>query len=222
MELRTLLQSLRSISGHDEVIVADASTSASCAAIAAEFAARVILCAAPNRGAQMNAGGEAARGAVLLFQHADTCLTQAHVDALREAMADVHVGGGAFHRKFDARHPFFHFLEPLARLLSARATGTLYGDQSIFVRRTVFHELGGFAPIPLMEDMEFSRRLRRSARTVVLDPPIASSPRRHQREGALKSSVQNALFIALFNLGVSPHALHHWYYRRRRMLNASG
>lgn len=94
-----------------------------------------------------------------------------------------------------------------------RHGGTLYGDQTIFVRRETFLTLGGFAKIPLMEDIEFSRRLRGAGQIAVLDPPVRSSARRHLRKGAWRTSLQNGLFIALYRLGVSPHRLHRWYYR---------
>ena len=119
-------------------------------------------------------------------------------------MADPNVIGGAFFRKFDGRHPRLMWLESVARFLT-RHGGTLYGDQSIFVRRDVFMELGGFAKIPLMEDVEFSRRLRGAGKIAVLDPPVQSSARRHLRKGAWRTSIQNGLFIVLYNLGVSPH-----------------
>jgi uncharacterized protein len=103
------------------------------------------------------------------------------------------------------------WLESVARFLT-RHGGTLYGDQSIFVRRDVFQQLGGFARIPLMEDVEFSRRLRAAGKIAVLDPPVESSARRHLRKGAWRTSIQNGLFIVLYKLGVSPHRLHRWYY----------
>jgi GT2 family glycosyltransferase len=119
--------------------------------------------------------------------------------------------GGAFHRTFDERHPRLKWINHIARVL-ARNGGTLYGDQSIFVRRETFLQLQGFAQIPLMEDMEFSRRLRAAGKTVVLDPPIRSSARRHAQRGAWRSSIQNGLFIMLYKAGVSPTRLHRWYY----------
>ena len=160
----------------------------------------------------MNAGARATTGTMLLFQHADTELTQAHVDALHATIRDPDVIGGAFHRKFDQRHARLRWLEAVARRMNERGS-TLYGDQSIFVRRATFGQLGGYAEIPLMEDLEFSKRLRRAGRTVVLDPPIASSARHHERRGALRTSIRNGLMIALFRLGMSPQRLHTWYYR---------
>ena len=130
-------------------------------------------------------------------------------------MNDREVGGGAFYRKFDDRHPWLMWLEPLARFLT-RNGGTLFGDQSVFVRRDVFVRLGGFAEIPLMEDVEFSRRLRAAAKVVVLDPPVQTSSRRHLGEGAWRKTIQNGLIILLYKLGVSPERLHRWYYKGRQ------
>jgi len=123
--------------------------------------------------------------------------------------------GGAFYRKFDGRHPRLRWLEVVGRFF-ARHGGSLFGDQSIFVRRETFRALGGFAPIPLMEDMEFSRRLRRAGGVTVLDPPLQSSTRRHLGLGPWRTSLQNGLFIVLYKCGLSPAHLHRWYYRDGR------
>lgn len=165
----------------------------------------------PNRGAQMNAGAQAASGDILLFQHADTELTEAHLAAIDIALRNSKIVGGAFYRKFDGRHPRLTWLEPVARFLS-RSGGTLYGDQSVFVRRDVFQQMEGFAKIPLMEDVEFSKRLRAAGRIAILDPPVQSSARHHLRKGAWRTTVRNALFIVLYRVGVSPFRLHRWYY----------
>ncbi len=108
----------------------------------------------PGRGNQMNEAARLATGDLLLFHHADTELTDAHLESLRAAMADPALGGGAFRRRFDERHPRLRWLEPW-EALRCRRFGPLFGDQSIFVRRTVFEAMGGFAEIPLMEDVEF-------------------------------------------------------------------
>jgi GT2 family glycosyltransferase len=160
----------------------------------------------------MNLGAAAASGDAIVFQHSDTDLEEAHLAAIERALSDPEIIGGAFYRKFDGRHPRLMWLESVARFLT-RHGGTLYGDQSIFVRRDVFQKLGGFAKIPLMEDVEFSRRLRAAGKIAVLDPPVRSSARRHLRKGAWRTSMQNGLFIVLYSLGVSPHRLHRWYYR---------
>ena len=176
---------------------------------------RLVACVAPSRGRQLNAGAAEAQGLLLCFHHADSELLPEHVSALVKVAADEAVGGGAFHRKFDNRHCWMKRWEAAAHGLCSVA-GPLFGDQSIFVRADVFKRLGGFADIPLMEDVEFSSRLRHLTRIKLLDPPVRSSPRRFQRLGNWRSTLLNILFIALFYLGISPNTLHRWYYRERR------
>jgi hypothetical protein len=159
----------------------------------------------------MNYGASIAHGNVLVFHHADTEFTPEHFHAIETALRDPSVVGGAFHRKFDERHPGLLWMEKVARW-RARRGATLYGDQSIFVRHDVFQKLGGFAPIPLMEDVEFSPRLRRAGKVVLLDPPLRSSARHHEREGAWKRTIQNGAILLLYKAGVPPRRLHRWYY----------
>jgi rSAM/selenodomain-associated transferase 2 len=175
---------------------------------------RLLVCDKPSRGAQMNAGAMEARGSLLCFHHADSELGPEHLAALTAAAKTDGIVGGAFHRQFDDRHFWMKRWERLVRRISA-AAGPLFGDQSIFVKADVFQQMGGFADIPLMEDVEFSRRLRRMGRITLLDPPVWSSPRRFRRLGNLRTLLLNALFIVLFYFGVSPHTLHRWYYGER-------
>jgi rSAM/selenodomain-associated transferase 2 len=209
--LAILLPALTRLDHVAETIVVDASADAEVERTALSAGANFVACPAPNRGEQMNIGAAVATGDVIVFHHSDTDLEDAHLAAIKTALANPQIIGGAFFRKFDGRHPRLMWLESVARFLT-RHGGTLYGDQSIFVRRDAFEKLGGFARIPLMEDVEFSRRLRAAGKVAVLDPPVQSSGRRHLRKGAWRTSIQNGLFIVLYNLGVSPHRLHRWYY----------
>ena len=212
--LARLLPELVRLNTLHEVIVADASPDPRTAQAVEECRGIYLPAAAPNRGEQMNLAAERATGDVLIFHHADSILGQAHVAALVGALRDSQVIGGAFYRKFDGRHPSFLWFEIVARFLT-RHGGSFFGDQSIFVRQEIFSILGGFAPIPLMEDMEFSHRLRRAGQVAVLDPPVESSPRRHSGRGAWRTSIQNGLFIVLYKCGFSPTRLHRRYYRDR-------
>jgi len=198
-----------------ECIVAAAGECAELDAVENTNHVRIVRVARPSRGAQLNAGAALARGATLLFHHADSELTPAHVTSLLVAMQRPEIIGGAFCRAFDDRHPHLRWLEPLVRRWN-RCAGTLYGDQSIFVRAATFRDLGGFAPIPLMEDVEFSGRLRKAGSVAVLDPTLRTSDRQHRRDGAWRTSFRNGLFLVLYRLGVSPETLHRWYYRREK------
>ncbi len=174
---------------------------------------RTIHCTRHGRGNQMNEAARTTTGDILLFHHADTELAATHLHSLQIAMAaDSTLGGGAFRRQFDERHPHLRWLEPW-EALRCRRFGPLFGDQSIFVRRTVFEALGGFADFPLMEDVDFSCRLRRHQRIALLEPAIRSSTRKHFQQGRWRTTFTNAFFLLLFVCGMSPSRLHALYYR---------
>ena len=175
--------------------------------------AKIRRCATekPGRGPQMNLGAKMARGDVLLFHHVDSMLSEEHLRSLVAALHDNGCVGGAFYRKFDERHPRLRLLENFERW-HCRNFGTIYGDQSVFVRRDHFARISGFAAIPLMEDVDLSRRLRRSGKIALLDPPMETSPQKQIEQGAWKVTLRNLLFLILFRAGVSADRLHNWYY----------
>src|SRR3954466_4997491 len=211
--LAVLLPTLARLERIAETIVVDATGDRETKETALASGAQYLYSRTPNRGEQLNIGAAASTGDILLFQHCDTSLSAAHLEAAARALADREVVGGAFFRRFDSPHPHMRWLEMPARFLNNHG-GTLYGDQSIFVRCQVFRRLGGFAEIPLMEDVEFSKRLRAAGKVVVLDPPVESSARRHLRKGPRRTTLQNGMFLALYHFGVPPPTLHRWYYGR--------
>ena len=89
---------------------------------------------------QMNLGAQLATGDVLVFHHVDSILTEAHLRSIADALGDSRCVGGAFYRKFDERHPRLRALEKFERW-HCRAFGTIYGDQTVFVRHDHFQEL---------------------------------------------------------------------------------
>ena len=167
---------------------------------------RLISCDGPSRGKQQNLGAGVARGDLLCFHHADSELRAEHLAALVRAAKDAEIVGGAFHRRFYP--PRMLWREPLVRRIN-RLGGPLFGDQTLFVRRAVFDAIGGFANFPLMEDVDFSRRLRRAGRVALLDPPLWSPPR---KPGTWRTAIRNSALICLFYLGIEPRTLHRWYY----------
>ncbi len=212
--LAVLIPRLAQLFPAPEIIVVAVSGDAASEQIATAHGARFVHFAAPSRGEQMNHGASLATGDVLVFQHADTEFSELHLGALQIALQDRAVVGGAFYRKFDERHPRLMWLEKVGRWLT-RHGGTLFGDQTIFVRRDIFMKLGGFARIPLMEDVEFSPRLQRAGKIAVLDPPVRSSARHHDRKGAWRTTIQNGVMLLLYKIGVQPRTLHRWYYQHQ-------
>ncbi|MGQ0626359.1 MAG: TIGR04283 family arsenosugar biosynthesis glycosyltransferase [Sporichthyaceae bacterium] len=147
-----------------------------------------VLRTEPGRARQQNAGAAAARGDVLWFVHVDVALDPAALEQLRAALADPAVHGGGLSLRFDAPSAGLHFLAWSSNV-RARRLGHVFGDQAMFVRRETFAALGGFAPLPLMEDFEFSRRLHRRARLVVLTASSTASARRLQAHGVWRMIV---------------------------------
>lgn len=198
-----------------EILIAAAGAETETAAGHTSPGVQVVRCLRPGRGTQMNEAARHATGEILLFHHADTELTDAHLQSLTTAMRDPAVGGGAFERRFDERHPHLCWLEPW-EARRCRRFGPVFGDQSIFVRRAVFEAMGGFAEVPLMEDVEFSCRLRRRTGLTILAPAIRSSARKHLQQGRWRTTLTNTFLLLLYLLGASPQRLHGWYYRPRR------
>jgi len=211
--LAFLLPNLAQLAPTPEIIVVGVSGDTAAEQVAANHGVRFAHFLTPSRGEQMNHGASLATGDVIVFQHADTEFGPLHLAAIKAAFRDRAVVGGAFYRKFDQRHPRLIWLENVARWLT-RSGGTLFGDQTIFVSRDVFRRLGGFAKIPLMEDVEFSPRLRRAGKIALLDPPVRSSARHHDRKGAWRTTIHNGLLLLLYRMGVPPRTLHRWYYER--------
>ena len=104
----------------------------------------------------------------------------------------------------------FRLVAATANLRTA-VTRLPYGDQGLFVRRSVFHRLGGFPDFPLMEDVAFGRKLKRAGRVVILPVPVQTSARRWEREGAVYATLRNWTLLSLYLLGVSPVRLARWY-----------
>jgi rSAM/selenodomain-associated transferase 2 len=196
-----------------EVIVVDGGSADDSLAVVRRHAGARGLVAPRGRARQMNAGARAAGGDVLLFLHADTRLPDGALEAIGAALADPAVAGGRFDVSLDSARPILRVTAALMSLRS-RLSGIATGDQAIFVRRSVFEALGGFPDIPLMEDVAFSRGLKRRGRLACLRLRVTTSARKWQREGALRTVLLMWALRLLYVLGVAPARLHRWYYGR--------
>jgi len=196
-----------------EIVVVDGGSTDATAATAAR-SPRLRLVASPRgRARQMNAGARAARGDVLLFLHADTLLPDGALAAVEDAVGDPGIVAGRFDVRFDNPRPVFRTVAWFMNQRS-RWSGISTGDQAIFVRREVFEALGGYSDLPLMEDVDFCRRLKRRGRLAALRPRVTTSARKWEREGAVRTILLMWAFRFLYMIGVQPARLHRWYYRR--------
>lgn len=191
-----------------EVIVSDGGSTDRTPEISAS-AARVVK-SMPGRGIQMNTGASVSSGDVLLFLHADTLLPENWEDKLLSAMSDERVVGGAFTLSIDSAR-LSHKIIASAANIRSRITGIHYGDQGIFVKRSVFEKIGGFKDIPIMEDVDLMRRLKKVGIVVMLKDKVATSPRRWDKEGAVYATIRNWLLITLYYIGVAPERLYKFY-----------
>ena len=181
--------------------------------VAARFSDVRLLTSPRGRARQMNAGARAAQGDVLLFLHADTWLPDGALTAVSAALEDARVVGGRFDVRFDNPRAILRMIAFFMNLRS-RMSGISTGDQAIFVRRHVFEAMGGYSDVPLMEDVELSRGLKRRGRLAALSCRVTTSSRKWEREGALRTMALMWALRFLYTAGVSPARLHRWYYGR--------
>jgi rSAM/selenodomain-associated transferase 2 len=168
---------------------------------------------ARGRGVQMNVGAKRARGRWLVFLHADTRLGTGWLDLLRRLDDHPSIVGGSFRFALDSPARWARWIERGVRL-RVRLFDLPYGDQALFARREVFGEIKGYTDLPLMEDVDFIRRLRRRGRLEHADVPALTSARRWERDGWVRRTVENGALIVLFLAGWSPAWLARRYHRR--------
>ena len=189
-----------------EIIVVDGGSRDRTVSIARKYA--MVIHGPRGRAKQMNIGASHSSGDVLVFLHADTQLTPGYAPAVLEALRNPAVVGGCAPLRFDSSHSL---LSLYSRLSMAKIWLFHYGDCAIFVRRNVFEMLGGFRDLPILEDIDFLRMMRRHGSAVLLDVPVLTSARRFLKKGIFLSQVLNVLLVISFLIGVPPEHLARWY-----------
>ncbi len=222
-EVETIAAIARSAreAGADEVIVVDGG-SGDGTPDAAWQAADIVIPSPPGRARQMNAGARAANGSTLLFLHADTAMPEGAIASVRKAVERDAFLGGAFSVRLKVSPEASPFrkkaLTLTARMINVRARlfRAYTGDQAIFLRRDVFERIGGYPVIPLMEDVELSRRLTRLGKTVLLPLSVTTSARRWEAHGVVRTILLMWRLRLAYLLGMPPERCAEIYGRRRK------
>lgn len=193
-----------------EVIFTDGGSNDETHAIA-EAAGAEVVSGVKGRGTQLAAGAKASNGSWLLFLHADTRLDKDWFEAVDRFMNDPeNAGRAAFFRfRLDDGGVGARMLERLVALRVA-LLGLPYGDQGLLISRQLYESLGGFEPLPLMEDVDLIRRIGRK-RLVGLNTDATTSAKRYRKDGYLLRPLRNVLCLALYYIGLPPRIIAKFY-----------
>ena len=198
-----------------EIILADGGSTDDTPALARPWI-NEFTSAPPGRASQMNAGAELAQGRYLFFLHADTQITP---EALSELLAHCATGKaqwGFFRVRLAASRWRYRVIESFMNYRS-QLTRVATGDQGLFVSKITFQKIGGFSTIPLMEDIEISKRLRKIAEPAVLKKSISTSARRWEQYGVFRTVLLMWYLRLAYFCGVSPETLHRYYYKPTKL-----
>lgn len=191
-----------------DVVVVDGGSRDGSALRARQAGARVLE-SGRGRARQLARGVEATRGEVLLLLHADTRLPRGWPEMLRGALRDPAVVGGAFRFAFDARGVALGLLTWGARL-RASLLRLPYGDQALFVRRSVLESMGGVPQVPIMEDLDLVREMKARGRIALLSAPAPTSARRHLERGVFRTALAHIVAALAWRLGVDRARIAAW------------
>lgn len=217
-EERALLPTLMSLesANFDEIIVVDGGSRDQTQSILKSYQASVqsrpirVIESPPGRARQMNAGAAESRADVLVFLHADTRLPSDARSAIETVTSNPEFVGGRFDVQFEQDQGYAWLISRMMNLRS-RWSCVSTGDQALFVRREVFQQLGGFEDIPIMEDIEFSTRLKKVGKIASLRSKVVTSFRRWEQTGPLRTIIKMWSLRFLYWIGVRPHTLNQYY-----------
>lgn len=207
-----LLDSLRRLETDKlvEIIVVDGSPTQDTLQVISDETIQRYSCHA-RRARQMNLGAAHASGDILIFLHADTLLPADALVMIQENLQNPQLVGGAFSLQIDS-HQFLLRMIAVYSTLRSRITRAPYGDQAIFLRKSYFDSIGGYQDIPLMEDVELMRRIKKNKDDIIILPTVVvTSDRRWDQEGLLYTTLRDTLIIFLYWCGMPAEKLARFY-----------
>ena len=210
---------VRRLNKNAEIIVVDCASTDGTPDIARAAGANVHMSVEPGRGQQLKVGGEVAGGDIIIFLHADTHLPETAFTAIDKELSDGSKIGGNFRILFDGDSDFATWLNDFYAWF--RSKGLYYGDSVIFLRRSVYQDLGGIMPYTVMEDFDLSRKMERLGGTVCIeDDPVVTSSRRFKNRHPTAIFAGWCVLHGLYYIGLSTRALGWVYDNKRRRTSA--
>lgn len=203
---------LCALQGEKEIIVVDGGSNDNTVRIASKYA--IVLESQKGRAKQMNTGASVAKGNILWFVHSDSVVSTDSLEGIEKAINKGYIGGGFSLYFYDYDTRFMRFVSK-SSTWRAKYLGLYFGDQGVFVRKDIFHELGGYKEMELMEDWDFAKRLGKKGKMKMLDIKIGTSARRFKTGGQLRTLLLMHKLKVLYILGVSPSKLNKMYREAR-------
>lgn len=193
-----------------EIIISDGGSSDSTMKIAESFSGKTII-SQPGRGSQLNNGALHSKGDVLLFIHADSILPESFDLLISKIMNDHNTDcWGFFLLQLSSRRRIFRIIEKMINLRST-VTSVSTGDQGLFISKSLFEKVSGYKQIPIMEDIDIAKRLKKIVSPMIIQTPIITSSRRWEQYGVIRTIVLMWALRFLFFIGISPVSLKSYY-----------
>lgn len=208
--IATLLNEIekRSSGYIQEIILADGGSTDKTREIAKKTGARILQCTKKSRAIQMNEGAAAASGSILYFLHADSIPPKEFDQHIAQAV-NQNIPAGSFRLQFRSSHPLLRFYAWFTRF---SFTLFRFGDQSLFVKKSLFNQIGGFdGSLMVMEDQQIVRRLKQQAPFRILPDVVKTSARKYEKNGVIKLQLIFTLILVAYYMGVGQETLVHLY-----------